>query len=114
MSIWACNEKHRLVRTVSPRKPEKSIISQVPQDNILLQMDNPENQQGLYEPPQHGGNVTLPVNPVLGGGNGNLLQNQYRVHPACNTRSLERCTVHVTVGAYTSTKCHYNSFGSCY
>ena len=26
----------------------------------------------------------------------------------------ERCTVHVTVGAYTSTKYHYNSFGSCY
>ena len=45
-------------------------------------MDNPENQQGLYEPPQHGGDVTLPVNPVLGGGNGNLQQNQYRVHPA--------------------------------
>ena len=26
----------------------------------------------------------------------------------------ERCTVHVTVVAYTSTKCHYNSFGSSY
>ena len=26
----------------------------------------------------------------------------------------ERCTVHVTIGAYTSTKCHYNSFGSSY
>ena len=26
----------------------------------------------------------------------------------------ERCTTHVTVGAYTSTKCHYNSFGSSY
>ena len=82
MSIWARNEKHRLVRTVFPRNPEKSIISQVSQDNILPQMDNPENQQGLYEPPQHGGNVTLPVNPVLGGGNGNLQKNQYRVHPA--------------------------------
>ena len=45
-------------------------------------MDNPGNQQGLYEPPQHGGDVTLPVTPVLGGGNGNLQQNQYRVHPA--------------------------------
>ena len=82
MSIWARNEKHRLVRTVSPRNPEKSIISQVSQDNILPQMDNPDNQEGLYEPPQHGGNVTLPVNPVLGGGNGNLQKNQYRVHPA--------------------------------
>ena len=82
MSVWARNEKHRLVRTVSPRNSEESIIIQVPQDNILPQMDNPENQQGLYEPPQHGGNVTLPVNPVLGGGNGNLQQNQYRVHPS--------------------------------
>ena len=26
----------------------------------------------------------------------------------------ERCTTHVTVGAYTSTKCHFNSFGSSY
>ena len=81
MSIWARNEKHRLVRTESPRNPEKSIISQVSQDNILPQMDNPENQQGLYEPSQHEGNATLPINPVLGGGNGNLQQNQYRAHP---------------------------------
>ena len=82
MSIWACNEKHRLVRTVSPRNLEKSIISQVSQDNILPPMDNPENQQGLYEPPQHGGDATLPVTPMRGGGNGNLQQNQYRVPPA--------------------------------
>ena len=81
MSVWARNEKHRLVRIVSPRNSKKSIISQVSQDNILPQMDNPENQQGLYEPQQHGGDVTLPVNPVVGGGNGNLQQNQYRVHP---------------------------------
>ena len=72
MSVWARNEQNRLVRTLSPRNPEKSIISQVSQDNILPQMDNPENQQGLYEPPQHGGNATLLINPVLGGGNGNL------------------------------------------
>ena len=82
MSVWARNEQNRLVRTVSPRNPETSIISQVFQDNILPQMDNPENQQGLYEPPQHGGNATLPINPVLWGGNGNLQQNQYRVPPA--------------------------------
>ena len=44
MSGWARNEKNRLVRTVSPRSPEKSIISQVSQDNLLPQMDNPENQ----------------------------------------------------------------------
>ena len=82
MSIWARNEKHRLVRILSSRNSEKSIISQVSQDNILPQMDNPRNQQGLYEPPHHGCDVTLPVTPVLGGGNGNLQQNQYRVHPA--------------------------------
>ena len=51
MSVWARNEKHRLVRIVSPRNSEESIVSQVSQDNILPQMDNPENQQGLYEPP---------------------------------------------------------------
>ena len=82
MSVWARNEKNRLVRIISPRDYEESIVSQVSQDSILPQMDNPENQQGLYEPPQHGGNATLPINPVLGGGNGNLQQNQYRTHPA--------------------------------
>ena len=82
MSVWARNEQNRLVRIVPPKNSEKSIISQVSQDNILPQMDNPWNQQGLYELPQHGGDVTLPVTPVLGGGNGNLQQNQYRVHPA--------------------------------
>ena len=72
MSVWARNEKHRLVRIVSPRNSEESIISQVSQDNILPQMDNPENQQGIYEPPQHGGDVPLPITPMRGGGNGNL------------------------------------------
>ena len=89
--------QHRLVRIVSPRNSKKCIISQVFQDNILPQMDHPGNQQhvfnehtlgipvnpqGFHEPPQRGGDVTLPVTPVLGGGNGNLQQNQYRVHPA--------------------------------
>ena len=97
MSVLARNEQHRLVRIVSPRNSEKSIISQVFQDIILPKMDHPRNQQhvfnehtqgipvnpqGLHEPPQHGGDVTLPVTLVLGGGNGNLQQNQYRVHPA--------------------------------
>ena len=82
MSVWARNEKHRLVIIVSPRNSEESIVSQVSQDNIFPQMDNPENQQGLYEPPQHGGDATLPVTPMRGGGNGNLQQNQYRAHPA--------------------------------
>ena len=97
MSVWARNEQRRLVRIVSPRNYEISIISQVLQDNILLQMDHPGNQQhvfneptqgipvnpqGLHEPPQHGGDVTLQVTLVLGGGNGNLQRNQYRVPPA--------------------------------
>ena len=43
MSVWARSEKNRLVRTVSPRNPEESIVSQVSQDNFLPQMDNPEN-----------------------------------------------------------------------
>ena len=89
MSVWARNEQRRLVRIVSPRDFEKSIISQVFQDNILSQMDHPGNQQhvfnehtqgipfnpqGLHEPPQHGGDVILPVTPVLRGGNGNFQQ----------------------------------------
>ena len=97
MSVWTRNEQRRLVRIIPPRNSEKSIISQVFQDNILPQMDHlgnrqhvfneqtqgiPVNPQGLHEPPQRGGDVTLPVTPVLGGGNGNLQQNQYRVHPA--------------------------------
>ena len=40
MSVWARNEQRRLVRIVSPRNSEKSIISQVLQDNILPQMDH--------------------------------------------------------------------------
>ena len=87
MLVWARNEQHRLVRIIPPRNSGESIISQVFQDNILPQMDHPGNQQnvfneqtqgipgnlrGLHEPPQHGGDVTLPVTPVLGGGNGNL------------------------------------------
>ena len=97
MSVWARNEQRRLVRIVPPRNSEESIISQVFQDNILPQMDHPRNQQhlfnehtqgipvnpqGLHEPPQHGGDVTLPVTPVIGGGNGNFQQNQYWAPPA--------------------------------
>ena len=44
MSVWARNEKNRLVRTISPRNPMESIVSQVSQDNLLPQMDNPDNQ----------------------------------------------------------------------
>ena len=97
MSVWARNEQRRLVRIVPPRNSEESIISQAFQDNILPQMDHPGNQQhlfnehtqgipvnpqGLHEPPQHGEGATLPVAPVVGGGNVNFQQNQYRGHPA--------------------------------
>ena len=97
MSVWARNEQRQLVRIVPPRNSEKSIISQVVQDNILPQMDHPGNQQhlfnehtqgilvnpqGLHEPPQHGEGATLQVALVIGGGNGNFQQNQYRVPPS--------------------------------
>ena len=97
MSVWARNEQRRLVRIVPPRNFEESLISQVFQDNILTQMDHPGNQQhlfnehtqgipvnpqGLHEPPQHGEGATLSVGPVVGGGNVNFQQNQYRGPPA--------------------------------
>ena len=97
MSVWARNEQRRLVRIIPPRNSEESRISQVFQNKILPQMDHPGNQQhlfnehtqgipvnpqGLHEPPQHGGDATLLIAPVIGGGNGNFHQNQYRVPPA--------------------------------
>ena len=87
MSVWARNEQRRLVRIIPPRNYEESRISQVFQNNILPQMDHPGNQQHLFnehtqgipvnpqgphEPPQHGGDATLLVAPVIGGGNGNF------------------------------------------
>ena len=66
------------------------------QDNILPQMDHPGNQQhlfnehtqgilvnpqGIYEPPQHGDDVTLPIAPVIGGGTVNFQRDQYRGPP---------------------------------
>ena len=97
MSVWARNEQRRLVRILPPRNSEESRISQVFQNNILPQMDHPRNHQhlfnehtqgilvnpqGLHESPQNGGDTTLPVAPVIGGGNGNFQQNQYRILPA--------------------------------
>ena len=93
MSGWARNEQHRLVRTTPTRTSKDSIISQLSQDNVILQMDHPGNQQplfnehaqgisvnpqGLNEPPQHGEGATLPVAPVIEGGNVNFQRNQYR------------------------------------
>ena len=97
MSVWTRNEQHRLVRIAPPRNSEESIISKVFHDNCIPQMDHPRNQQplfnehtqgipvnpqGLHEPPQHGDGVTLPVAPIIGGGNVNFQRNQYRVPPA--------------------------------
>ena len=97
MSVWTRNEQRRLVRIAPLRNSEESIISQVFQDNILPQMDHPGNQQhlfnehtqgipvnpqGIHEPPQHGDDVTLPVAPVIRGGNVNFQRNQYRGPPA--------------------------------
>ena len=96
MSVWARNEQRRLVRIVPPRNSEESVIIQSFQDNCIPQMDHPGNQQplfhehtqgipvnpqGLHEPPQHGDDVTLPVAPVIGGGNVNFQRNQYRAPP---------------------------------
>ena len=41
----------------------------------------PVNPQGLHEPPQHGDDVTLPIAPVIGGGNVKFQRNQYRGPP---------------------------------
>ena len=61
MSVWAHNEQRRLARIVSPRNSEKSIISQVFQDNILPQMDYPGNQQHVFNEHTQG----IPVNPSM-------------------------------------------------
>ena len=97
MSVWAHNEQRRLVRIAPPRNSEESIISQSFQDNSTPQMEDPGNQQplfnehaqgipvspqGFHEPPQHGDGVTLPVAPVIGGGNVNFQRNQNRGPPA--------------------------------
>ena len=103
MSVWAHNEQRQLVRIASPRNSKESIISQLFQDNIIPQMDHPGNQQHLFnehtqgipvnpqelqEPPQRGDGVTLPVAPLIGGGNVNFQRNQYRVPPvdSCHSR----------------------------
>ena len=97
MSVLACNEQRRLGRIVPPRNSEESTKSQLFQDNPAPQMDHPGSQQplfnqnaqgtpvnpqGLHEPPQHGDGVALPATPVIGGGNVNFQQNQYRAPPA--------------------------------
>ena len=97
MSVWAHNEQRRLVRIIPPRNSEESIVRQLFQENPTPKMDHPGSQQpllnpnaqgipfnaqGLHEPPQHGDGVALPAAPVVGGGNVNFQQNQYRASPA--------------------------------
>ena len=59
MSVWACNEKRRLVRTIPPRNYKDSIISQLFQDNPTPKMDHPGSQQPLFNQNVQG----IPVNP---------------------------------------------------
>ena len=97
MSVCARNEQRRLVRIIPPRKSEESIGSQLFQDNPTPKMDHSGSQQplfnqnaqgmlvnpqGIHEPLQHGDGVELPGTPVIGGGNVNFQQNQYRDPPA--------------------------------
>ena len=97
MSVWTRNEQRRLVRVVPLRNSEEPILSPLFQENPTPQMDHPGSQQplfnqnaqgipvnpqGLHEPPQHGDSVALPATPVIGGGNVNFQQNQYRAPPA--------------------------------
>ena len=50
MSVWARNEQRRLVRIISPRNSEESIVSQLFQENPTPQMDHPGSQQPLFNP----------------------------------------------------------------
>ena len=59
MSVWARNEKFRLVRIVPPRNSEESIVSQLFQENPTSQMDHPGSQQLLFNQNAQG----VPVNP---------------------------------------------------
>ena len=59
MSVWACNEQHRLVRIIPPRNSEESIVSQVFQDNLTPQIDHSGSQQPLFNHNAQG----IPVNP---------------------------------------------------
>ena len=97
MSVWACNEQHRLVRFIPPRNSEESIVRQLFQENPTPQMDHPRcqktffnpNAQGLpddpqrlHEPPPQGDGVAPSETPAVRGGNVNFQRNQYRAPPA--------------------------------
>ena len=96
MSVWAFDEKRRLVRVIPQRHLDDSTVKHLFQENPNLQMEHPGNQQthfnpnvqGLpdnpqrpYEPPRQGDGVAPSTTPVAGGGNINFQQNQYRAPP---------------------------------
>ena len=96
MSVWARNEKRRLVRIMPPRNSEESIVKQLFQENPTPQMDHPGTQQTLFnpntqglpvdlqrlhEPPQQGDGVAPPETSAVRGGNVNFQRNQYRAPP---------------------------------
>ena len=96
MSVWACNEQHRLVRIIPPRNSEESIVRQLFQENPTPQMDHPGSQQNLFnpnaqglpvdpqrlhEPPQQGGGVAPQKTPAVRGGNVHFQRNQYQAPP---------------------------------
>ena len=97
MSVWASNEKRRLVRIIPLRNSEESIVRHLFQEKPTPQMDHPESQQTLFnpnaqgllvdpqrlhEPPQQGDRVAPMATPAGGGGNVNFQQNNYWAPPA--------------------------------
>ena len=96
MSVWARNEKSRLVRIIPPRNSEESIVKQLFQENPTPQMDHPGTQQTLFnpntqglpvdlqrlhEPPQQGDGVAPAETSAVRGGNVNSQRNQYWAPP---------------------------------
>ena len=82
MSVWARNEKRRLVRIIPLRHYEESVVRHFFQENPTPQMDHPGNQKTLFnpnaqglpsdpqrphEPPRQGDGVAPLTTPVAGG-----------------------------------------------
>ena len=87
MSIWACEEQHRLVRVIPQSHPKESTVRRLFQEHPNPQMVHLGNQQTLfnpndqgslgnpqrpYEPPRQGDGVAPPATPAVGGGNINF------------------------------------------
>ena len=93
MSVWARDKQRRLVTVIPQRHLYDSTIRYLFQENPNPHMEHPgnlqihfnPNDQGLpgnpqrpYEPPRQGDGVAPPATSVVGGGNINFQQNQYR------------------------------------